>query len=100
VSLPGGAELAWIAVGLAGQVLFAARFLWQWIVSEKNKRSTIPLGFWYCSVFGGLTLLSYAIHRRDPVFILGQSTGLLVYLRNLQMIYRERSRRGETDSRT
>jgi len=97
VSLPSGAELAWFAVGFAGQALFAARFLWQWIVSERTKRSVIPLGFWYCSVFGGLTLLSYAIHRRDPVFICGQSFGLVVYLRNLQMIYRERSRRGEQD---
>ncbi|OGT77101.1 MAG: hypothetical protein A2W76_03245 [Gammaproteobacteria bacterium RIFCSPLOWO2_12_47_11] len=83
-------EQIWIAIGLMGQLLFSWRFILQWIVSEKNKRSVIPIGFWYLSIGGSLILLSYAIHRADPVFILGQSGGLIIYLRNLMLIYRER----------
>ena len=83
-------EQIWIAIGLMGQLLFSWRFILQWIVSEKNKRSVIPIGFWYLSIGGSLILLSYAIHRTDPVFILGQSGGLIIYLRNLMLIYRER----------
>ena len=70
--------------------LFAARFLVQWIVSEKQGRSVIPLAFWYLSLFGGILLLAYAIWRQDPVFILGQSTGSLIYARNLYLIHREK----------
>ena len=66
------------------------RFLIQWIYSERKKRSVIPLAFWYFSLAGGITLLSYAIYRRDPVFILGQATGVFIYTRNLQLIARER----------
>jgi len=66
------------------------RFLVQWIYSEKKKRSVIPLAFWYFSLAGGITLLSYAIYRKDPVFILGQATGVFIYTRNLQLIARER----------
>jgi len=83
-------EQIWIAIGLMGQLLFSWRFILQWIVSEKNKRSVIPIGFWYLSIGGSLILLSYAIHRADPVFILGQSGGLIIYLRNLMLLYRER----------
>ncbi|MCA9063985.1 MAG: lipid-A-disaccharide synthase N-terminal domain-containing protein [Planctomycetaceae bacterium] len=72
-----------------GQLLFTGRFLIQWFASEKQGRSVIPTAFWYCSIGGGMTLLAYAVYRRDPVFILGQSTGLLIYVRNLQMILRE-----------
>jgi lipid-A-disaccharide synthase-like uncharacterized protein len=78
----------WLGIGLLGQALFSARFLVQWIASERRKRSVVPLAFWYFSVGGGLTLLAYAIYRRDPVFILGQTAGLLVYARNLWLIYR------------
>ncbi len=77
-------------VGFAGQALFSMRFLIQWLYSEKMKRSVIPLAFWYFSLAGGLTLLSYAIFRKDPVFILGQTTGVFIYARNLQLIARER----------
>jgi len=77
----------WLIIGLAGQILFGLRFLVQWICSEVKKESHIPIIFWYFSIGGGLILLSYAIYRRDPVFILGQSTGLIVYLRNLRLIY-------------
>ena len=73
----------WLAVGLIGQAFFFSRFLLQWLASEKARRSVIPMAFWYCSLGGGLTLLIYAIHIGDPVFILGQSTGALIYLRNL-----------------
>jgi lipid-A-disaccharide synthase-like uncharacterized protein len=76
----------WIAIGLCGQALFSARFILQWLASERAKRSIIPIAFWYFSLAGGLTLLAYAIHRRDPVFILGQSVGTFVYLRNLYLI--------------
>ncbi len=82
-------ETIWLLVGFAGQACFTSRFLVQWLVSERRKKSVIPLAFWYFSVLGGATLLSYAIYRRDPVFILGQSTGLLIYLRNLYFIHRD-----------
>lgn len=81
-------EQLWLGVGLLGQALFSARFLVQWIVSERRKRSVLPRAFWYFSVGGGLTLLAYAIYRRDPVFILGQGAGLFVYVRNLWFIHR------------
>ncbi|WP_415836529.1 lipid-A-disaccharide synthase N-terminal domain-containing protein [Palleronia rufa] len=78
----------WIAVGLLGQLFFTSRFLVQWIVSERRRESVIPVAFWWFSLLGGVTLLSYAIWRQDPVFILGQATGLLVYSRNLILIAR------------
>ncbi len=84
-------ETTWLIVGFVGQAFFTSRFLVQWLVSERLKKSVIPLAFWYFSILGGATLLSYAIYRRDPVFILGQSTGLVIYLRNLYFIRREAS---------
>ena len=83
-----GWEKAWLAIGFGGQLLFTARFVVQWIVSERKKRSVIPLPFWYLSLVGSLVLLSYAIHTGDPVFILGLSFNSLVYIRNLWLIYR------------
>jgi lipid-A-disaccharide synthase-like uncharacterized protein len=80
----------WVAVGFLGQALFTSRFLVQWITSERAGRSVTPVAFWYFSLLGGLVLLSYALYRRDPVFIAGQAAGLVVYVRNLQMIARER----------
>jgi lipid-A-disaccharide synthase-like uncharacterized protein len=80
----------WLVIGFTGQALFSMRFLIQWIKSEREKKSTIPLAFWYFSLAGGLSLLVYAIHRKDPVFILGQSTGIFIYSRNLYLIFRER----------
>ena len=76
----------WIITGFVGQALFSARFFVQWVASERAKRSIVPKAFWYFSLVGGLVLLSYAIHKRDPVFIVGQSTGVFVYLRNLYLI--------------
>jgi lipid-A-disaccharide synthase-like uncharacterized protein len=86
-------ETIWLIVGFAGQACFTSRFLIQWLVSERQKKSIIPLAFWYFSILGGATLLSYAIYRRDPVFILGQSTGLIIYFRNLYFIRREAAQR-------
>lgn len=80
----------WVAFGLAGQLLFGSRFIVQWISSERKKTSYIPVGFWYLSLCGGIVTAIYAIHRGDPVFIIGQSAGLLVYVRNLMLIYRNR----------
>ncbi|HSH69978.1 MAG TPA: lipid-A-disaccharide synthase N-terminal domain-containing protein [Deferrisomatales bacterium] len=78
----------WLVVGFAAQALFSARFLVQWIASERRKRSTVPKAFWYLSLVGSALLLAYAVHRHDPVFILGQSFGFIVYIRNL-MLWRE-----------
>ena len=83
-------EFWWVAFGLFGQLLFTARFLVQWIASERAKRSVVPIAFWYFSISGGLILLAYAIYRQDPVFILGQSMGLFIYVRNLWLIRVER----------
>jgi len=86
----GPREIVWIGIGFLGQFLFMMRFLWQWIQSERQRRSIIPIAFWYFSLAGGMTLFAYAVHRRDPVFITGQSLGLLVYGRNLLLIGREK----------
>jgi lipid-A-disaccharide synthase-like uncharacterized protein len=80
------AELLWVFFGLFGQLMFTGRFLVQWIASEKAKRSVVPVMFWYFSLAGGVILLAYAIYRKDPVFVLGQSLGVFIYLRNLWLI--------------
>jgi len=82
----------WVILGLSGQVLFSLRFLVQWIVSEKRKESVIPIAFWYLSLGGSLILLAYALYRQDLVFVLGQSTGSLIYIRNLMLIYRRQKK--------
>lgn len=79
-------ETFWIVVGFIGQGLFFMRFFVQWLASEREKRSVMPVSFWYFSIGGGLILFLYALWRQDPVFILGQSTGLLIYARNLYFI--------------
>lgn len=76
----------WILVGFAGQALFSARFIIQWLASERARRSVVPKAFWYFSLAGSAVLLAYAIHRADPVFIVGQGAGLFIYLRNLYLI--------------
>ncbi len=81
-------EKIWLGIGFLGQGLFSARFLIQWLMSERQRKSVIPLEFWYFSLAGGITLLAYAIHKRDPVFVLGQSFGLVIYLRNLFFIHK------------
>src|SRR5450631_759002 len=76
----------WLALGFFAQALFTARFLVQWIASERAGRSVIPIAFWFFSIGGGALLLVYALYRRDPVFIAGQALGLVVYVRNLYFI--------------
>lgn len=85
----------WLYLGLAGQLLFGLRFFVQWVASERKGESIIPIYFWYLSLLGSIILLAYAIFRHDPVFILGQSTGFIVYLRNLMLIYRKRTASAE-----
>jgi lipid-A-disaccharide synthase-like uncharacterized protein len=85
-------EMAWLAVGFAGQALFSARFLLQWLASERVRRSIVPVSFWYCSLGGGVVLLCYALYKRDPVFILGQAAGIFIYARNLFFVKQARSR--------
>lgn len=84
-------EFVWVCIGLGGQLLFSARFIAQWIASERARRSVMPVIFWYLSLSGGLVLLAYAIWRADPVFILGQSMGVFIYVRNLWLIRAEKS---------
>lgn len=83
-------EFWWVVFGLAGQMLFMGRFLVQWIASERQGRSVIPIAFWYFSIGGGVMLFAYACYRADPVFILGQSVGVFIYARNLWLIRAER----------
>ena len=83
-------EITWLTVGFAGQALFASRMLIQWLASEKLKKSVVPEAFWYLSMFGGIMLLAYAVHKRDPVFILGQLFGVFVYSRNIYFLRRNK----------
>lgn len=89
----GTVDVAWLLVGLLGQTMFMMRFVVQWIHSERHQKSVIPVSFWYLSLIGGLTVLAYGIHRAEPVIILGQLPGTLVYTRNLMLI-----RRGSRDA--
>jgi lipid-A-disaccharide synthase-like uncharacterized protein len=82
-------ETIWLIVGFVGQALFSARFIVQWIKSEREKKSVFPVAFWYFSIAGGVTLLAYAVYRQDPVFIVGQLTGLFIYFRNLYFVVYE-----------
>jgi lipid-A-disaccharide synthase-like uncharacterized protein len=86
----------WLGIGFLGQALFSMRFLVQWIHSERQRKSIIPVAFWYFSLLGGITLLAYAIHREDPVFIAGQAGGLVIYSRNLYFVLRERRNGGDS----
>lgn len=78
--------IIWLGIGLIGQGFFSARFILQWLASERKKCSVIPVSFWYLSISGSVILLSYACYKRDPVFILGQLTGCFIYVRNLFLI--------------
>ena len=82
----------WLIVGFLGQGLFTARFLVQWLASEKQRAVVVPPAFWWLSILGGVALLSYAVQRRDPVIIVGQSMGLFVYARNLKLEAKKRRR--------
>ena len=89
ISSLSNAEIFFFSIGFIGQGLFTSRFIFQWIYSEKKGESSIPILFWYLSIFGGIGLLTYAIFRKDPVIILGQSFGIFIYLRNLILIYKK-----------
>lgn len=91
------AEWLWVGIGFLGQALFSARFIVQWLASERAKRSVMPVAFWFLSLGGGATLLAYALYRQDPVFIVGQATGLLIYIRNLTLIRKERRQQPNDD---
>ena len=84
------AEKIWLGIGFFGQALFFMRFLVQWLASERQGKSVIPLAFWYFSIGGAAILLVYAIYRLDPVFIIGQAGGFFIYARNLYLIRREK----------
>ena len=91
----------WLTVGFLGQAFFTARFLVQWVASERQRDSVVPTAFWWLSLVGGTALLSYAIFRRDPVIIAGQGMGLVVYARNLVLVGKARRLRSlvvSTDS--
>ena len=89
------ADKIWLGIGFLAQFLFSMRFIVQWIASEKRKESIIPIYFWYFSLAGGILLFFYAIHRKDPVFILGQGMGVFIYIRNLMLIYRKNRFKGK-----
>ena len=82
-------EIIFLTIGFIGQGLFASRFIFQWILSEKKGESYIPIILWYLSISGGIGLLIYAIFRKDPVIIVGQTFGIFIYLRNLYLIYKK-----------
>tara|TARA_B100001248_G_C27311848_1_gene422377 strand:+ start:214 stop:510 length:297 start_codon:yes stop_codon:yes gene_type:complete len=82
-------EIIFLVIGFTGQGLFASRFIVQWLYSEKVGKSSIPVIFWYLSIFGGIGLLTYAIFRQDPVIIVGQTFGIFIYVRNLFLIYKK-----------
>jgi lipid-A-disaccharide synthase-like uncharacterized protein len=82
--------IAWVALGLLGQVLFAGRMIVQWLVSERKRQSTVPTAFWWMSLLGASMLLTYFLWRKDVVGVLGQGTGWLIYIRNLWLIYHRR----------
>jgi len=84
----------WLFFGLIGQICFTMRFVVQWIQSERRHKSIIPISFWVFSLMGSTILLTYAIYRQDPVFILGQAFGFTVYIRNLQLIFKEKDSAG------
>lgn len=83
-------EKFWVVLGMIGQLMFTMRFVIQWIASERAKKSVMPTAFWFFSIAGSLILLIYSIYRRDPVFILGQSFGMIVYFRNIALIIKHK----------
>lgn len=91
-------ENIWLAVGFAGQGLFAIRWLVQWFSSERQRRSVIPISFWWISMIGSIILLAYSFYRMDPVFIMGTMFNSVVYVRNLYLIHRARAEDASSES--
>ncbi len=92
MSLSLSTPTVWLIIGFTGQAIFTARFLVQWVASERRRDSVVPVAFWWLSLGGGLTLLSYALYREDPVIIVGQSMGSFIYIRNLMLVQKGRQR--------
>lgn len=92
-------DLAWLALGIFAQLMFTFRFVIQWLVSEKQKRSVVPTAFWWFSLAGGVLLLAYGIQRGEPIIILGQALGLVVYIRNLMLVHQGKKTDLPTESK-
>ena len=86
----------WLAFGVVAQLLFTARFLIQWLVSEKMGKSVIPVAFWFLSLGGGIMLLIYGVIRREPIIIMGQAFAVFIYLRNLMLIFKSKAAKSDT----
>lgn len=82
-------ELLWVLFGFLGQFVFFLRFVLQWICSEREGKSIVPVGFWYLSIFGAMMIFIYAFYRKDPVFLAGQGIAMLIYVRNLMLIRKQ-----------
>lgn len=94
-------NFGWVVLGLAGQACFFGRMFVQWVKSEKERQSVVPAVFWWLSFFGGLLLFSYFVWRVDFVGVMGQSTGVVIYARNLRLIHKQKrrvARQAEQDS--
>jgi lipid-A-disaccharide synthase-like uncharacterized protein len=89
----------WLTIGFLGQAVFTARFLAQWVASERRRDSVVPVVFWWLSLAGGLILLSYAVHNQDPVISVGQSMGVFIYLRNLMLVARKQRKEARRRAR-
>ena len=86
-------EFLWVSFGTAGQLVFFSRWIIQWLSSERTKTSHIPIAFWWCSLIGGIITLIYAYHIGSFPFMLAQAIGIIVYLRNLLLIYKSQYER-------
>lgn len=93
------AGLLWVAIGFGGQIAFFGRMAIQWVVSEKRRQSVVPDVFWWLSLFGGIALFTYFVWRQDLVGVLGQSTGVVIYARNIRLIYKKRGREARRAAR-
>jgi lipid-A-disaccharide synthase-like uncharacterized protein len=87
----------WLAFGIVAQILFTARMVVQWIASERAGRSVVPVAFWVLSLVGGLMTLAYGIERREAVIIMGQVLAVFIYIRNMMLIIRNRSKQSEAE---
>jgi lipid-A-disaccharide synthase-like uncharacterized protein len=84
-------EFLWVSFGTAGQLVFFSRWIIQWLSSERTKTSHIPIAFWWCSLIGGIITLVYANHIGSFPFMLAQAVGIIVYSRNLLLIFRSQN---------
>jgi lipid-A-disaccharide synthase-like uncharacterized protein len=86
----------WLAFGLVAQLFFTARFLVQWIASERAGKSVVPMAFWFCSMGGGLMTLVYGVVKREPIIIIGQALATIIYVRNIMLIWKHHARGSES----